>query len=150
MGGLHLLVNTQYTLKKVLRLRRSAGGKVCNTRPERLKKCLHCNRAVSQQVSLKLSGRMVGLKWLDWDEGRVGWSALPSLSPPSPICFLPTTILTRSAITSLFFSSSNWGSGCWSGRSAQMWHRPHLPLTNRTMAKKSEENLHEHQRSCSN
>lgn len=100
--------------------------------PKDLKKSLHCIRAVSQQVSLKLNGWMAGLKRLEWDGGRDGWSGtLLSLSPVSP-----PPLFWHIQPSCLYFSPSNWERGSRSGRSAKMWHRPHLHLTNWEMARK--------------
>lgn len=102
---------------------------------QKTKEKLHCIRAVSQQVSLKLFGwmdawiEMAGLRW------REGWSKTLALFSLAFLCLLPLFSSyhhfdTLSLHISAFPPSACKGSSQ-SGRSAQMWHRPHLPLTNR-------------------
>lgn len=123
---------------------------------KRLKKSLHCIRAVSQQVSLKLSGWMAGLKWLDWDGGRDGWcgTLLSPLSlslppPPPPLFLLPS--LWHIQPSCLYFFPFKLGKRQTKWRiCTDVTQASFAPLTgNREIAKKrnKNKNLHQHLRS---
>lgn len=70
----------------------------------------------------------------EWEGWCCPWHRSPSLSL-STLWLLPSPFFWHLQSLHLHFSPPPQESSSWGGRVPQMWHRPHLPLTNRGRGK---------------